>query len=128
MKVFRAIRRIVAIVTGVVLLSCQTVALARACTTDSVRDGTPVAAAMPCHEAVEDADTRSHPPAAPSVCDASNALPQTDKAPAFALPDIPVLVVAAHDAMPPLQYGLPPAVHVVCSSPPLTVLHCRFLN
>jgi hypothetical protein len=127
MKSSRLSRIVVASVTAVVLLLCQTAALAQACVMASAAHSKTSAAAMPCHTASDDAGDVSHQPATPSVCDASKALAEIAKVPVFALADIPVFVIASHDFVPRLGSGIPRATQAVCSSPPLPVLHCRFL-
>ena len=127
MKLSRFSRTIVAIGTAALLLLCQTAALAQACLMAPAPQSKTSAAAMPCHTASDTAGDMSRLPAAPSVCDASKALSEIAKVPVFALADIPVFVIASHDVAPRLESGIPRAAHAVCSSPPLAVLHCRFL-
>jgi hypothetical protein len=115
----------VALSTAVLLLLCQTAALAQSCLMAPATQGKTSAASMPCHTASE-GDT-SHQPSTASMCDASIALAEIAKAGVFPLADIPVLVIATHDFVPRLYIGIPRASQAVCSSPPLSVLHCRFL-
>jgi hypothetical protein len=115
-------RRLIAVLTAVLLLLCQTSALAQLCVTDT--PGETPAAAAPCH-GMRDASSQ---PAPASTCEASQALAETSKVPVFLFPAEPVLVIATRHLARPLKSATHAAVHAVCSSPPLTVLHCRFLN
>jgi len=124
MKLSRLSRTIVALGTATLLLLCQTAAFAQACLMSPTASA---AAAMPCHTMSEEAGDVSHQPGAPSVCDASKAVAEIAKVTVFALADIPVLVIATHDFVTRLDSGIPRATQAVCSSPPLAVLHCRFL-
>ena len=114
-------RRLIAVLTAVLLLLCQTSALAQLCATAAGAESAPAAAPAPCH-----GDSGSQPAAA-SACEASQALAENAKVPVFDFP-APVLVIALRDIARTPQTDIHAAVHAVCSSPPLTVLHCRFLN
>ena len=115
-------RRLIALLTAVLLLLCQTSALAQFCATAAGAESAAAAAPAPCHD-----DHSGSQPAAVSVCEASQALAENAKVPVFDFP-APVLVIALRDIARAPQTDIHAAVHAVCSSPPLTVLHCRFLN
>jgi hypothetical protein len=126
MKLSRTSKAIVALLTAACLLLCQTLAFAQMCGIAPTPGQDAQSIAMPCHMAAVDDGAAQHS-ASPGVCDVSQALPETAKVPVFALADLPVLLVEARDAVAPLQSVLPQAVQAVCSSRPLTVLHCRLL-
>ena len=127
MNMFRAAKRTVGVVTALLLLLCQTTALAEICLTTPVQDDAAARATMPCHGSADDANVLSHLPAAPSVCDASQAIAETANVPVLELPAVPILIIAARDVVTRFDTGITRPAHAVCSSPPLTVLHCRFL-
>ena len=132
-KLSRHRQRGVALLTAVLLLLCQTAFAAAACAhTAAVLASVGEAGALPCHENIAEAATSDSAPnaaSAQSACDAPKAVSQLAAFPIIAIGDMPSLllpksvlhVVAVHQAAP---------VHDAspCSSPPFTVLHCRFLN
>ena len=128
MLLTRSSRSLVAFVTAVLLLLCQTAFAAHACANTLPPSSTENSAAAPCHEAGADSTLPAQLPA-PTVCEAATALPDAAKVPVFALSDLPSIVVAyepfAADAAPAARQQ---TVQAVCHSPPLSILHCRFLN
>ena len=127
MNSFRAMRRLVSVSTAVLLLLCQTTVLAQVCMTTPTQDRPAAGTTMPCHGSADSANLLSQLPAAPSVCDASQTIPETANAPVFALAALPVLIIAARDVVTREGSGITQPAYTVCSSPPLTVLHCRYL-
>ena len=116
---------VVAWIAALLLVLCQTAFAAQACAADFARPGT-TAASAPCHDA---ADTDSSVPAhAASACEATKAVADPVKLPAFSIADTPAIIVAFHAPTAGNPSLAIQHVHAVCHSPPLTVLHCRFLN
>ena len=125
LPITRTSRRMIAVLTAMLLLLCQAALAARACANYLA----PAAkAAASCHDGMGKAD-----PAAP--------LPETMPACAPALSaEGPSLSIVAVTALPALLLAAPapatpnarerdtPARHARGRPPPLTVLHCRFLN
>lgn len=116
---------VVAWIAGLLLVLCQTAFAGQACAADFARSGTTTANA-PCHESAEaDSNIPSH---AASTCEAAKAVADPVKIPVFSISDVPAVIVAIHA---PIGMNISLAIqHVqaVCHSPPLTLLHCRFLN
>src|SRR5689334_20946331 len=128
MSLRRSSRSAVAVLTALLLLLCQTAFAAQACGQTHGASKTP--AAMPCHESAE-----HHSSQAPSgsdstsVCAAGKAVGQATKSDLPAALDLPAVVITYVDTATYTGVSqAPQVVHAVCSSPPLTVLHCRFLN
>ena len=117
----------VSVGTAVLLLLCQTTVLAQVCMTTPTQEGPAASTTMPCHGPADGANLPSQLPAAPSVCDASQAIPETANVPVFALAALPVLIIAARDVVTREGSGITQPAYTVCSSRPLTVLHCRYL-
>ena len=125
MKLNRRARVLVAWLAALVLVMCQTAFAAQACAADLARSSTPSAAA-PCHEAA-DADS-SVPARAPSGCEAAKAVSDPVKIPVFGISDMPAIILAIYEPAAKVTSLAPQHVQAVCYSPPLTILHCRFLN
>ena len=118
----RRSRSVVAVVTAVLLLLCQTAFAARVCML--VPDTASAATAAPCHGAAEPEQAP-----APSVCDAGKATADPVQIQVPALADLPaVRIVYADAAESVVANGPTGPVHADCHSPPLTLLHCRLLN
>ena len=125
MRLNRRPRVLVAWLAALLLVMCQTAFAAQACAADLARSSTTTAVA-PCHEAAE-ADS-SIPLRAASACEATKAVADPAKIPVFGISDIPAVVVAIYEPAAQAASLAPQHVHAVCYSPPLTILHCRFLN
>jgi hypothetical protein len=127
MHLNRSARAFVALATAFLLLLCQTAFAVQACAHASAPNSVESAVA-PCHEGVADSTGRSQVPTS-SACEAANALPDAAKVPVLALGDLPSTpIVYDPFAAPAAAYGRQQGVYAVCYSPPLTILHCRFLN
>ena len=115
-------RRLIALVTAVFLLLCQTAFAAQACAHGFA--AVAGAAGEPCHGASDEPV-----PSAGSSCEVSSAVAEPVKLPVLDAGDLRFVglvvypaeatALALHDAR---------ALHPPCRAPPLTVLHCRFLN
>ena len=124
MTLSRKSRVSVAWLAALLLVMCQTAFAAQACAADFARTGTTTAVA-PCHETAE-AD--SHVPArAPSGCEAAQAVSDPVKIPVFDVSDITTVTLAVYPPAVAVSSLATRHVQAVCYSPPLTILHCRFL-
>ena len=129
MRLTRSSRFFIALLTAVLLLVCQTAYAVNACA-QAGKPAEAVAATLPCHPpGPEGAEPASNAPGVAAACAVSAALPDQAKVPVFASADLRVALVG--DAF--AQTAAVPAIaalhrHVACASPPLTILHCRFLN
>ena len=130
---YKRTRRGLALLTAVLVFMCQTAAAAAACS-HSFAAAEDVGSA-PCHHSMDAAgdaiagETAPAVPAASSNCGAATALSQQVELPIFALTDLPPLALVLFQQ--PTNKVASVATHVSanpCSSPPLTLLHCRFLN
>ena len=122
----RSSRSFVALLTALMLLLCQTAFAAQACA-HTLRPAQPEGITAPCHES-GGADTGKQIPAT-TTCDAATALPDAAKVPVLAVTDLPAILVAYEPATAiGIQSGGAQRVQAVCHSPPLSILHCRFLN
>lgn len=121
----RSSRSFVASLTAVLLLLCQTAFAAQACA-HTIKSVQPGSIAAPCHESSAE-NTGTHTPAATS-CEATKAVPDAAKVPVLALADLPTMLVAYEQAARPGTLSRVQYVQAVCHSPPLSILHCRFLN
>ena len=129
MTLSRSSRSVVAVLAAIVMLLCQAAALAQACVTNQVERSDVTVAVSPCHGASEADSTSGHQPAVPSTCEASQALAQADSVTIYPPADLAPLVVVAVDTASAARgfRSQQQALHNVCSSPPLAILHCRFL-
>ena len=128
MRLSRSSRSIIALLTAVLLLLCQTAFAAQACGHGFVSDNASAVSA-PCHETMEDSRSVPQEPAAVSACDAPKAVAEAVKIPVLSVTDFPALPLVRYEPAPVKLASLAPhAVHAVCHSPPLTLLHCRLLN
>ena len=125
MKLGRKARVLVAWLAAVVLVLCQTAYAAQACAADFMH-GSATTAAAPCHDTA-DADS-GVPPRAASACEATKAVADPVKPPVFGISDLPPVDVATYAPAAGVTSLVPRHVQAVCYSPPLTILHCRFLN
>lgn len=127
MTLSKAARRIVAGITAVVVLLCQSSALAHACASSAAQPAAAVAHS-PCHDADgTDGKSPAHD-AHPSQClsqatSSSPALPDIPR-----LAGVPALVMRAA-ALRIGEAGLPVSESPPLRGepPPLTILHCRLL-
>jgi hypothetical protein len=122
-------RSLVAWVTAILLLLCQTAFAAQACAHTAQAAPAESLSATPCHDQSGDSTTPTKQLPTASTCESANALPDAANIPVFALTDLPSIVVAYE----PFAARAGTAVRgqdvqAVCYSPPLSVLHCRFLN
>jgi hypothetical protein len=126
----RSSRSLVALITALLLLMCQTAFAVQACAHKFVPAITDTMSA-PCHET---SDGSSAPddkaPAAATSCEVANAVPDAAaKVSVFALADLPAVAVTYLQLpAPPRSARVLQTVQAVCHSPPLSILHCRFLN
>jgi hypothetical protein len=124
----RSSRSAIALLTALLLLLCQAAFAAQACAHSPV--GIDPAAAAPCHGSSEtDHSNVPSSPASTSVCEAGKAVGEATKVPVLALAELPVVAITytqpqAHT----IRSRAPDTIDAVCYSPPLSVLHCRFLN
>jgi hypothetical protein len=127
MRLSRPHRSAVSLVTAVLLLLCQAAFAAQACSAGFVaKQNTDIA---PCHETIPNSSNVPDNPAAVSVCEASKAVAESAKHSMLAVTDLPALPVAYADFVPFAPKARPvQTIAVVCHSPPLTALHCRYLN
>lgn len=125
MRLSRSSKSVVALLTGALLLLCQTVLAARGCQAEVAHAGV-AAGALPCHIAAAGGDVPDGSP--PTPCDSAKAVGDTFK-PAFAAAaDLPVLSIPAHEPQRTFQSFLPRlALATSGAPPPLRLLHCRLL-
>src|SRR5687767_1713469 len=129
MVLTRRSRSLVASITAVVLLLCQAAFAAQACAHPLAAASTESSAAAPCHDAPAESPTPATQLPTPTVCATATALPDAAKVPVFALADLPAVAVGYETVETPARAGLgQQTVQAVCYSPPLSILHCRFLN
>ena len=128
MLLARSSRSLVALVTAVLLLLCQTAFAAQACAHSLSSSSTALSA--PCHGEGEDISAGSPlTPASVSVCESAKAVSDSTKVLVYALADLPAVPVAYSEAATQVRsLDAPRIVHAVCHSPPLNILHCRLLN
>jgi hypothetical protein len=120
-------RTIVALITAALLLLCQTAFATQACA-HSVSVAA-AGSAAPCHDTASESRTPAQEPAATSGCEVSKAVAGAVKVPVFSVDASPMfaLVYYAPTAVR-LSTSERSTVAAVCSSPHLTLLHCRFLK
>lgn len=127
MVLSRSARSVIACVTALVLLLCQTAFAAQACVHPAAVAPVEHGAAAPCHDPAGGAPANELP--APSACEAANAVPDAAKLPVLALSDLRATpVVYEQLAAGAGSTRNAQMAQAVCHSPPLSVLHCRFLN
>jgi hypothetical protein len=125
MNLSRNSRVLVAWLTALLLVLCQTAFAAQACASDLASSGTTTAAA-PCHET---ADTDSNAPArAASGCDAPQVVTDPVKIQLLGILDLRAVSAEELTFSPQIASLATQHVQAVCYSPPFTILHCRFLN
>jgi hypothetical protein len=127
MRLKRTARAVVAVITAILLSACQTAFAVHACA-----DGTPSslgASPTPCHDIGLDETGPAQKTAANTDCGAPLAVAEAAHVPTFGITDLPVVAIVRY-ATAVAAITSPPAetTQAVCSSPPLSVLHCRFLN
>ena len=122
-------RAVIALLTAVLFLLCQTAFAAQACAHAYAAGDSSAEGAAQCHDA-ERADAAPRAPATLSSCDAPKAVSGDIKFPVIAIADRPALTVAASDAVriELATIGVNETQAVCYSPPPLNLLHCRFLN
>ena len=123
----RRSRSTIALVTAILLFVCQTAFAAQACA-HAITAAPTESVSAPCHETTDGGGSPAKQAPASSACEAAKAVPDAAKLPVAAvteLESLPVvyLVLASNGAS-----RRQPAALAVCHSPPLSVLHCRFLN
>jgi hypothetical protein len=129
MALTRASRSLVALVTAILLLLCQTAFAAQACAHAAVPAPAQSPAAAPCHDMSGGSTTPTKQLPTATACEAAKALPDVAKVPVFALHDLPSVLVAYEPFAAQARLGVhAEAAQAVCYSPPLSILHCRFLN
>jgi hypothetical protein len=123
----RASRSLIALVTALLLLACQVAFAAEACA-NSIGRTSENTAAMPCHDAADERGSPAGQAPAVSGCEASKAVADPVKVPVFALADLRAVLVTYLQPIAVAAVTRALAPQAVCSSPPLTILHCRLLN
>lgn len=123
----RSSRSLIALITALLLLACQVAFAAEACAS-SMRGMSESMAAMPCHDAEGEHGSPVDQAPATSGCQAGKAVADPVKTPVFALADLPAMRVTYLERVVSSSAARTVPAHVVCSSPPLTILHCRLLN
>ena len=121
----RSNRRGIALLAAILLVLCQAAFVAQAyAQVGAAAD----AVALPCHHASDDADPApSHEGVRPG-CEAPAMTAEPVNVPLTALAALPSITLTAS---PPHVDGRFPGLQAYepdCRPPPLTVLHCRFLN
>lgn len=127
MRLSRAPRAVIALFTAVLLLLCQAAFALQVCHGNAARQD--ISAAGPCQTGIDEGDFGSHLPKPPETCQVAKAFAEPLKIPVLATVDLPVMAVHYDEraiARQP-QYRSH-AIQAACHSPPLTLLHCRFLN
>ena len=128
MRLNRPARPIVALLTAIMLLVCQTAFAAQACALPSA--GTTSTAVAPCHHDGDGANTDT--PTTPFVtgaCETGKAIGDAAKVQVYALADLPAVAVTyGHADFGAIAAGTTQLVRAACHSPPLSILHCRLLN
>jgi hypothetical protein len=129
MVLTRSSRSVVALVTAVLLLLCQTAFAAQACA-HSFAPAIADAASAPCHETPSDAGMPAkQAPAVATGCEAAKAVADPAKLTVFAVTDLPAVLLTYYEsAAPTIASVAPQTAQAVCYSPPLSILHCRLLN
>lgn len=118
----------VALLTAAFLLLCQTAFAAQACAR-SIFSELAAGSAAPCHDTAYEGSTPAQEPGASSGCEISKAVAGAVKVPAFSMDALPVFALVHHEStVVRLRSSGRSTVNAVCSSPHLTLLHCRFLN
>src|SRR5215208_6483019 len=123
----RRSRSTIALVTAILLFLCQAAFAAQACA-HRMSAASVESASAPCHETADSADPPAKQAPVSSACEAAKAVPDAVKLPVVAVTDFPSLSVVY---LMPASDGTSqrdPAALAVCHSPPLNLLHCRFLN
>src|SRR5687767_8853457 len=120
-------RPTIALVTAILLLLCQTAFAAQACA-HGMSAASAESASAPCHETADERGSPAKEAPASSACEAATAVPDTVKLPLVAVTDLPSLPVVYVMRAPHSASQREPASLAVCHSPPLSLLHCRFLN
>jgi hypothetical protein len=125
----RSSRSLVALITALLLLMCQTAFAAQACA-HSFAPAPADSMSAPCHETATDSSVpEEQAPAISPSCAVANGLPDAAKVPVIALFDLPAVAVTyLKRPAPPRSTRALQTVQAVCYSPPLSILHCRFLN
>jgi hypothetical protein len=125
----RSTRSLVAFITALLLLMCQTAFATQACA-HYVAPAAADTMSEPCHETSAESGTpEKHAPAASTTCAVANAVPDAAKVPVIALFDLPAVAVTYLELAAPARSTRElQTVQAVCYSPPLSILHCRFLN
>jgi hypothetical protein len=131
MRLSRSSRSVIALVTAVLLLLCQTAFAAQACGHGFVSDNASAVSA-PCYEAMDDSQSVPKDPAALSDCDAPKAIAEAVKVQVLSITDFPALQLARYEPAPVrLAWLAPHAVHatqrtVLAAGPPKSILFCSF--
>ena len=118
-------RAIVAFITALLLLLCQTAFAAQVCAHNVASQAASNELGAPCHDRAGDSPSDS---SAAAGCEASKAVSEAVKIPAFAAIELPVFAVPRAEISVVSLAFAPRLTQAVCSSPPLNLLHCRFLN
>jgi hypothetical protein len=122
----RSSRRTIALVAAMVLLLCQAALAARACANYTV---SPSAASVPCHQGSGEADPLAPPEHTMSACEAPALYAESANPSIAAVTALPALLLAPFVPVTSnTRERDTPAGHAPGRPPPLTILHCRFLN
>lgn len=129
MRLTRSSRSTVALLTAILLLLCQTAFAANACAHSPAPASADATTNLPCHGADDSGNAPGdEAPGASGGCGVSKALADSAKIPVFASTDLPAVIIAYPLADAAIVARAPARVSAVCASPPLTILHCRFIN
>jgi hypothetical protein len=127
MMLGRSNRRMIAMVTALLLLLCQVAFAAEICAQQVAAHAD--SAVAPCHH-VGDGEGSTVPPAETSGggCEAPALTGHAIDLPILAVTAFPALLIDAPALAPATaRASAAPAVEVHCRPPPLSILHCRFL-
>jgi len=123
----RSTRSAVALVTALLLLFCQAAFAAQACAHTAVL--AQPAETAPCHGTSEHGNDGAPATPAANACDAGKAVGDAAKVQVLTLAELPVAAIAYGEVVPQRVRSVAPScANAVCYSPPLSILHCRFLN
>jgi hypothetical protein len=128
MLLTRKSRSIVALLTAALLLLCQTAFAVQACAHQLASAKSP-STSPPCHADAGEAGSTAPNPSATTACDLGKAVADPAKVAVYAITDLPPIATAEDQGhRETLRSRSGQHVQAVCFSPPLILLHCRFLN
>ncbi|HYC48242.1 MAG TPA: hypothetical protein VED01_22440 [Burkholderiales bacterium] len=129
MRLTRSSRSIVALLTAVLLLVCQTAFAVQACAYSASASEPASFNAPPCHEVEAPASGAPAVPQMAAACDAGKAVFDGAKLQIPPVADLAAIRIAYVDTGARASCARSAQlVQAVCYSPPLSILHCRLLN